>query len=1044
MPSDYDRIREDNIREYGEGTRHLSFLGRLYTDRTHFIFELLQNAEDANASHIRFRLFEERLEITHDGRPFNETDVRGLCGVGEGTKSEDLTQIGKFGIGFKSVYAYTSSPEIHSGEENFEIKDYVRPFHKVPRIPGDPWTTLFVLRFNADGVCPANACQEIDERLRNLGARTLLFLRSIEEIRYELPDGTDGLYLREEVSRGSGRQITVIGQNNGQEEDEKWLVFERPVMVQDTSCGIRVEAGFQLEINRKDKTESISKINDAPLIVYFPTEKDTRLGFLIQGPYRTTPARDNIPENDAFNRKLIEETSELIVESLRQLKEMKLLSVSLLEALPIRTVDFPESSRFYPISSRVRAALLSEELLPADDGTFVSARNTRLGRGAELARLLDQDQLSALSQTDNVVKWLTREITENQTSDLRSYLINQLGVQEITPERFATNISEEFLTKQADEWFIKLYAFLLGQKALWRPERWRRGILRNKPILRLQDGTNVNPFKDTDPFKSVESPNAYLAEGADSGTSLPIVKLSISQNEEARKFLEYLGIPKLDIVAEVIEKVLPKYLTGEDIPEEIHNQDISKIEYAYKTDSTDKRNRLTSELRATPFVRALFCGTQNRYCKPDEVYFETDQLKLYFSDNSKYGFVSYGYSNTLKSLLRDLDVRDTVRVTRLPKNLKGHVILTNYHGRHERGMHGFDPGMKVDGLKKALQHITVKKSEFIWNEIAIPNQDCIRGIVESSTRQTYEDSNKEDRYSSFGKLLIETAWLPDLEGNLYKPGDLVLNDLPESFIRDEKLAGQLRMKKNDVAQLAEMIGVNQRTIQLARQLEKHPEQMEIFEEFLSRKTEGRAAEFPVGAVSNPERRKIKVAQQYEAAPEKKYRIAERSARITASEIEPRTYMKNQYTNEDGQLICQICQREMPFRKRDGEHYFETVEALSRDYFPREFGPQFLALCPLCAARYKEFVRRDEDAMKSLHHALRASDKPEVPLTLGDWETSLRFVPGHWRDMKTILQETQSQLVVAERSDTSSEQDQEDTAAASLRHAEARYPEEEIL
>ena len=1044
MPSGYDRIREDNIREYGEGKRHLAFLGRLYTDRTHFIFELLQNAEDAKASQIQFRLIEERLEVTHDGRPFNKTDVRGVCGVGEGTKSEDLTQIGKFGIGFKSVYAYTSTPEIHSGEENFEIKDYVRPFHKEPRRPRNPWTTLFVLPFNADGVCPESACQEIDERLRNLSARTLLFLRSIEEIRYELPDGTDGLYLREEVCKGSGRQITVIGHNDGQEEYENWLVFERQVMVQDGNFNVRVEAGFQLEINRKHKTETISKINDSPLIVYFPTEKDTKLGFLIQGPYLTTPARDNIPKNDAFNQKLIEETAELIVESLRQLKEMKLLSVSLLEALPIRMVDFPESSRFYPIFSRVRAALLSEELLPADDGTFVSARNTRLGRGTELTRLLDQDQLSALFQPDDVINWLTGEITENQTPDLRSYLINELGVHEITPERFASNLSEEFLTKQPDEWFTRLYAFLLGQKALWRPERWRRAVLRNKPILRLQDGDNVNPFKNIGPFKSVESPNAYLAEGADAGTSLPIVKLSISQDEEARKFLEDLGIPELDIVAEVIEKVLPKYLTGEQIPEEAHNQDISKIENAYKTDSTEKRNRLTSELLATPFVRALFWDRQNRYCKPDEVYFETDKLKLYFSENHKCGFVSHGYWKTVKSLLRNLGVRDTVRVTRRSKDLKGHVNLKNYHGRHERGIYGFDPDMKVDGLEEALQYLTVKKSQFIWNEIAIPNQDCIRGIVESSTRQTYADSHKEIWDSNFGKLLIETAWLPDLDGNLQKPGELALDDLPESFIRDEKLAGQLRMKKNDVAQLAEKIGVNQRTIQLARQLEKHPEQMEKFEKFLSQKTEAPGAEFPEGAVSNPERRKIRVAEQYEAAPEKKYGVVERSARTTTSEIDPRTYMKNRYTNEDGQLICQIGKREMPFKKRDGEHYFETVEALSRDYFPKELAPQFLALCPLCAARYKEFVRRDEDAMKSLHNALRASDKPEVPLALGEWKTSLRFVPAHWRDMKTILQLTQSELVVAERCDAWSEQDQEHLAAASLRHAERRYPDEEIV
>ena len=57
MPTDYDKIREENIEEYGKGTRHLSFLSTLYTDRTHFVFELLQNAEDAGASRILFSLY---------------------------------------------------------------------------------------------------------------------------------------------------------------------------------------------------------------------------------------------------------------------------------------------------------------------------------------------------------------------------------------------------------------------------------------------------------------------------------------------------------------------------------------------------------------------------------------------------------------------------------------------------------------------------------------------------------------------------------------------------------------------------------------------------------------------------------------------------------------------------------------------------------------------------------------------------------------------------------------------------------------------------
>src|SRR5258705_7236510 len=127
MSTDYERIRQDNIREYGQGTRHLDFLQRLYADRTHFIFELLQNAEDAHATQVTFVLDRQQLLVHHDGRPFNDDDVRGICGVSVSTKDAELTAIGKFGIGFKSVYAYTTLPEVHSGEEHFRIRNYVRP-----------------------------------------------------------------------------------------------------------------------------------------------------------------------------------------------------------------------------------------------------------------------------------------------------------------------------------------------------------------------------------------------------------------------------------------------------------------------------------------------------------------------------------------------------------------------------------------------------------------------------------------------------------------------------------------------------------------------------------------------------------------------------------------------------------------------------------------------------------------------------------------------------------------------------------------------------
>src|SRR5882757_10541160 len=188
VPADYQKIREENIARYGWDTAVLDLLGQLYSERTHFIFELIQNAEDAGATELAFEMFGDRLELRHDGRPFTGADVRGVCGVGKSAKSGDLTAIGKFGIGFKSVYAYTRSPRVHSGDEHFGIENYVRPFPVEP--PAAPSAgTLFVFPFDHDTVPAAVAASEIAAALAALQPRILLFLRSIERLRVDLRTG---------------------------------------------------------------------------------------------------------------------------------------------------------------------------------------------------------------------------------------------------------------------------------------------------------------------------------------------------------------------------------------------------------------------------------------------------------------------------------------------------------------------------------------------------------------------------------------------------------------------------------------------------------------------------------------------------------------------------------------------------------------------------------------------------------------------------------------------------------------------------------------
>ena len=1065
MPSDYNKIRKDNIREYGEGVRHLAFLGGLYADRTHFIFELLQNAEDAGASRIWFRLFEDRLEVTHDGRPFNEDDVRGVCGVGEGTKAEDLTQIGKFGIGFKSVYAYTTKPEVHSGDENFRIKNYVRPYSVGPRTVDDSWTTLFVFPFDAPSVDPESARREIGVCLCNLNVRTLLFLRKIKEIEYELPD-TSGVYMREEAAQGSARKVEVLGQHNGLEENEKWLIFQRPVTVSDGSVRVLVEAGFRIETDANDKTESIERENNTPLVVYFPTEKDTKLGFLIQGPYRTTPARDNIPGNDDWNKKLIRETAELVVESLRQLKEMGLLSVSLLGALPIRFEDngrfnySHESAlgdfykEFYPIFSKVREALRTEELLPANDGTFVSARNAKLVRGAELMKILNRERLSALFQSRVEIKWLSSDITQDRTPDLRSYLMQELDIEEVTPETFASKLSDQFLAGQDDKWFIRFYEFLSDQKAL------TGGILRNKPILRLQDGGHVNPFWNDG------APNAYLVAGSDTETSLPIVKVELSRREEVRQFLEALGIPELDLVEEVIETILPKYNNTVNVSSKKNKSHLIKIERAYSTDSNEKKSRLVEQLRETPFILAEHPSSgETNYRRPNEVYLGSDELRMYFCDNESFNYVKPDHPQS--ALFRDLGVEETVRICRKEKDSQGYIPIVSHHGRHKRGLDGFDPDIHVDGLECAISHSTPGKSVFIWNEIAIPNSDCIHGIIEKSTRQTYERREKEEQLSEFGKLLTETAWLPDSNGNMHKPCDLTLDDLPESFDRDERLADQLGMKKNVVAKLAEEAGIKETTLNIARRIdaappkikqqidsllqkenEPPPQQGKIpFAEALS-KTFSAPGKLPSnddtesgGSTPNPSRRREKIQKDIANDIESESDLGERFTfgirkKWKGKDDQVRVAFVEWYSGQ-----CQICKK--TFIQRNGSPYFEGLYLVSQTtagWIDRV--GNVLCLCAEHSAMF-QFGRKevDEDIIQQvmrLKVKAEGGGHPAIRMKLCGSPVEIEFAEKHLIDLQEMIKASQDQ------SDTWSEQDQKDLTVASLEYAATLYPEEEDL
>ncbi|HEY9243629.1 MAG TPA: hypothetical protein VIP48_16710 [Streptosporangiaceae bacterium] len=785
MPADYAKIRDENIARYGWDTAVLDLLGHLYSERTHFMYELIQNAEDAGATELSFELFPDRLEVSHDGRPFTEDDVRGICGVARTTKSAELTTIGQFGIGFKAVYAYTRTPRVYSPGEQFRIDNYVRPAAIEP-LPEDGPGTRFVFPFDLDSVPAGVAAAEIGAALTALDPGILLFLRSITRIRAG-GAGVTGSVIERRTEPGPGARRRVRLAKGGRGTD--WLVWSRPL----DHLG---HAGRQVEVAFRADGEIVAQAS-SPLVVYFPTEKETSLGFLVQGPFRTTPARDNVPEHDPANQALVGEIAVLLTEVLADLRAGGLLTVAALQALPLDAARFPAGSMFRPLFDTVRGALAGGEFIPAADGGHHRPRDVRLCGEPELRDLLGPSQLGQLSGA-GPLRWFTdAAITETGTPLVWHYLRDEIGVELLTPADFSARLSSEFLAAQTDEWITRLYAFLDGYPSLSRPG----GPARDKPIIRLADGSQVTAFGPAG------QPAVYLPGPASTG--LRTVRRAIADEPAARHFLTGLGLAEPDLVAEVLDSILPRY-DGIDVAQldpAQHAADLECIMTALDQAPAGSRSRLLDQLQQTAFLVGENAGTGVQKMKPPgELYQRSRELEAYFGGNPDAWFAADGYGPWLMQL-REMGVRAEVRLRARAADPLGHVVIADEFARHERGVDGFDPGAELDGLEFALRQPGHARSEYVWNVLLVPHRELAAGVVEKSVHDGFRDASRETVRSVLGAVAAGEAWLPGPDGRFRRPGELSLDDLPPAYRRDETLARALGMSQPAVAEAARQLGI---------------------------------------------------------------------------------------------------------------------------------------------------------------------------------------------------------------------------------------------
>ena len=780
MPTDYDAIRRANEEEYGKGIPRYgrTLLADRYDDRTHFIFEILQNVEDAlkkrsewngNRS-VDFSLSSDGVTISHFGIPFDEADVRGVCGIAESTKAE-LTAIGRFGVGFKSVYAFTDSPEIHSGDEHFTIESYVWPRTAQERSL-QPEETIIYLPFRSD---EPSAKEDILDGLRRLGLRTLLFLREIEEISWSVDDGTSRVYLRdapEYISDGI-RKVMLVGQDED-DVSEEWIVFSRPVFNDGTPAG-HVEIAFNLGPSDDGDSRSVQPVPNSPLVVFFPTILPTSMDFVVQGPYRTTPSRDNVPGDDPWNRYLVEETTALMEDALVGLRELHLLDVAALQCLPIEKSRFSPGNRFAPLFQAVRESLRTKPLLPAHGGGHVAGENAKLARTQALRDLLDPEQLSALFSPGDELVWLSGEITSDRTPELRRYLIDELHISEIAPDTLVPRLRATFLEAQSDAWIELLYEFLNDQRGIFQRLR-----AQDPPLVRLEGGSHIT-FNDA-------SPNAYLPSNVK--TDYPTVKRSVCQSDDARAFLEFFGLRVPAAVDDVITNVLPKYCEDQvDVSDCDYQSDIDRILVAYDTDSKSQQRDLLFALKETKFVAAVDTGSHvSQFVRPNEAYLATENLKNLFEDVPGVLMV-----DDSKDCLQGEPINNLLKDVGTPMNLlpvKADPPLTDDEKRElmrysTRELEAKNYTIKgLDSLLVTLAKLPIDqaadRATLLWDALC-------------DVRNAYRDDNSDWPFSGiyrwyyyteygthfparFVKILTYTAWVPDENGALRLPCDVIFEE----------------------------------------------------------------------------------------------------------------------------------------------------------------------------------------------------------------------------------------------------------------------------
>lgn len=1020
-----------------EGDINLRIFEDFYPDEAHFIYELLQNAEDAGATEVAFELGDRTCSFEHNGtRHFNERDIRGITGIFNSSKAADPDKIGKFGVGFKSVFVYTETPVVYSRDFSFKILKLVLP-QVVPPKPGLGTRTRFEFPFNNPKKNAKAAYGEVRSGLENLSETTLLFLNNIRYIKWNVAD-KEGAVLREEHSEN---HVEVLKLADGKEVlSSHWLRFAEPIanvgQYTTRADGLerqKVAIAFELQLigdaKSFDKTKPLSKqMKIAPatrgtVSVFFPADKETSgLRFHLHAPFVPELSRASI-KNTQENLPLFGQLAALTAKALHKIRDADLLSGEFLAVLPNNDDTLPD--RYEVIRRAILTEMRAEPLVPTYGGDFAPANRLVQAR-APLKALLTAADLALVTGRNDQPDWAIGITQRNSSQDklLGSLGIKTWDVDDLKSffESKARKPSHQWegcelnenvaawLTSKSFEWLQGLYSLLYkhceennayGELSNVYFVKLTSGALSTGAIAYFVDG----PARRDDPMARVDE--RVLTAGAKK-----------SQQEDARHFLERLGVRAPNEVDEMALLLRTRYGEKMTVPtDKVYLADLKRMMAFAEKNPTSRSlfaKAFVFRVKAPKFewATAAHVFVDEPYGKSDlnllhELLSEHERRRWPLSDWYSESGVSLAKLSKFAAWTGCQMEFDSAHTESSCIHNPNWAYLSRAPG--QRWGNGINRDFALTAHAAALLKAkSVRASLLLWK--ALCKTESIRPSVLKACYQYTERGGPHYSDSQLVCKLKELAWVPQADGTFVRPSAASASRLPDGFAVDtgykwlEAVSFGTDEKRRATDSAARAAKRAELGFQSEEELERARAFLQLPEEQQRRVLESLAkqpepVELPQRPVRNPELRQKRVGEQARDTPAKQGELRERSVQLGVAEAKAaaKTYLLDQYTNSNGQMVCQVCKGEMPFKLPSGGYYFEAVEVLAES--PKRYREAYLALCPNHAAAYI-YANAQRSQMVEL---VATASGSEIEVALGGKLTTIYFTQMHLADVKACVE-----------------------------------------